>query len=340
MNPRGWELADMTTQLLLRILLASLGLLAGFWYLIRVHREAKYEKRRLELALAGSKIALWDWSSTNGFIRRRKSYADMLGYGQDTLIQEQDFASALIHPEDLPRIEDALESYLSGTTPSFEEELRLLDAQGTWRWALARAVVVAYDRRRRPTKVVGVTIDITDRKQVEMQLRELSYRDPVTGLHNRTYFDLKVQELDRPEALPLSIIMGDLNFLKMANDTFGHDAGDSLLASAAKILKSCCRADDIVTRWGGDEFAILLPNTTEEEAVSICERIRTACAQAQKNPVQLSVAVGAATRTSMAEPVEGVIRSAEDWMYKYKIMERGEDTQRWEAITKRLAHLC
>lgn len=328
------------TMTVLRILLAALALLVGSWYLIHIHQELQYQRKRLELALAGSRIGLWDWSSTHGFSIRRQSYAELLGYDQDTLASQLVFDTALIHPEDLPRLRSSLEDYLTGKSKAFEEELRLLAADGTWRWALARAVIVARDRHHRPTRVVGVTVDITGHKQAELQLRELSYKDPVTGLYNRTYLDKKLEELDGAEALPLSVIIGDLNFLKLANDTFGHDTGDSLLVNAARVLKSNCRADDIVTRWGGDEFAILLPNTSESEALAICERIRTACEEVQAGPVQLSVALGVATRTTLAEPLTQVVRSAEDWMYKHKLTERGDDAQRWEAINARCAHLC
>lgn len=334
-NSVGLGVIAITAQVLSGILAAGAVLAAGVWILIRIHKETYYDKRRLELALAGSKVGLWDWSVQGGFVVRSKSYGEMLGYEPAELTDRLLWETTLIHPEDLPRLKAALDSYLAGDSPSFEQEFRLRDAAGRWRWVLDRGVVVARDRHKRPTRAVGITVDITARKEVELRLRELSFRDPVTGLYNRTYFNHKLQELDREEALPLSVIMADLNFLKLANDTFGHRCGDLLLSAAAKVFKENCRASDIVTRWGGDEFAILLPNTGEEEALRICQRIRAACARTHKDPVQLSVALGAATRTSMAEPMDSIVAAAEGWMYRYKSLERGDDTSRWLALIDR-----
>ena len=95
-----------------------------------------------------------------------------------------------------------MDSYLAGDCPSFEQEFRLRDAAGRWRWGLDRGVGVARDRHKRPTRAGGSTVDITARKEGELRLRERSCRDPVTGLYNRTYFNHKLQELDRKKPCP------------------------------------------------------------------------------------------------------------------------------------------
>ncbi|NCC62793.1 MAG: diguanylate cyclase, partial [Verrucomicrobiae bacterium] len=116
--------------------------------------------------------------------------------------------------------------------------------------------------------------DITDRKAAENELLYLSYHDHLTGLYNRRYFEQELKNLDTPENLPLSIIMFDVNGLKLVNDSFGHDLGDVLLKKSAEAIKKACREDDIAARIGGDEFVILLPRTTAAEAAQISNHIK------------------------------------------------------------------
>ncbi|NLY39456.1 MAG: diguanylate cyclase, partial [Firmicutes bacterium] len=108
-------------------------------------------------------------------------------------------------------------------------------------------------------KVIGAVVtfmDITERKKVEEEIRYISYHDSLTGLYNRAFFIEELKRLDTERNLPLAIIMGDMNGLKLTNDIFGHAAGDMLLQKGAAILKKVCRADDIIARIGGDEFVI------------------------------------------------------------------------------------
>lgn len=329
----------LTVHRFFQILVLAVLAGAATWLLIYLHKKARYERRRLELALVGNKLGVWNWSFKKGFAINDRRYAEMLGYGTDGAAGLFRLASDHVHPEDRPRMRADLDRYLADASEHAETEFRLRDASGNWRWVLARGVTVSRDRRGRPTLVIGITVDITEQKRVQQRLWELSYTDPVTGLHNRAYFDEKLKELDREDALPLSVIMGDLNSLKYTNDAYGHYTGDSLLVSAANIIRDSCRSTDIVTRWGGDEFAILLPNTTQSEALLICRRIRAACAKAGLRPVELSVSLGVATRDSMNQPLEEVVKSAEDWMYRHKVQERRGTQKRWAGLAKRSANL-
>jgi len=102
--------------------------------------------------------------------------------------------------------------------------------------------------------------DITDRKEYEDKIRYMSFHDYLTGLYNRAFFEEELARLNVERNLPLSIVMGDVNGLKMVNDTYGHEKGDELLKKVAEILKQSFRKSDIISRWGGDEFIILLPH--------------------------------------------------------------------------------
>lgn len=169
--------------------------------------------------------------------------------------------------------------------------------------------------------VYGIYSDITDRKRAEEKIMYLSFHDKLTGLYNRAFFEEELKRLDTERQLPISIIMGDLNNLKLANDIFGHDIGDELLVKISDILKDHCRCEDIIARWGGDEFIILLPQTSEDTALSVCDRIKDACSTSEGNPIQPSIALGIATKSGMDQDIKGILSEAEHRMYRNKLIE-------------------
>jgi diguanylate cyclase (GGDEF)-like protein len=169
--------------------------------------------------------------------------------------------------------------------------------------------------------IMLILTDITEKQAAEAQIHFLSYHDSLTGVYNRAYIDSIINKLDREEELPLSMIMADVNGLKLTNDVFGHQAGDRLLRNLAQLLVKCLRSHDPVARWGGDEFLILLPRTGEDVLALITERINASCHSADPDPIPLSVAIGAATRHSMKESLADLFRRAEDLMYSHKLKE-------------------
>lgn len=173
-----------------------------------------------------------------------------------------------------------------------------------------------------------VARDITERKQAEDHIRYISFHDRVTGLYNRAYFEEELRRLDTGRALPLSFIMGDVNNLKLVNDAFGHTEGDQLLRSVADILKKSCRNSDIIARWGGDEFAIILPNTDNATAQKICTRIKTAAENHNHAVIAPSIALGAAVKERATQAAHQVIVAAEEHMYDNKLAENRQNQKR------------
>lgn len=172
-----------------------------------------------------------------------------------------------------------------------------------------------------------VLLDTTERKKREEDIRYLSYHDALTGLYNRAFFEEEGKRLDNGHYLPLSVIMGDINGLKLTNDIFGHAEGDKLISGIANILNKCCRSKDIVARVGGDEFCILLPQTKGDIAQAICRRIYKSCEEYEsgldrEKPPYLSISLGYATKTNMLESLESIMKDAEEFMYKHKLLER------------------
>lgn len=170
--------------------------------------------------------------------------------------------------------------------------------------------------------------DVTERKKREEVIFHLSYHDSLTGLYNRAYFDSEKTRLDAGRYLPLSVIIGDVNGLKLINDAFGHAEGDKLLAAVGKVLRKCTRRGDIVTRNGGDEFAVLLPRTGRDAAMKIMDRIENLCAESMtmvnRETYFLSISLGCATKEREEQDFDGVVNTAEEMMYKKKLQEHDE----------------
>lgn len=171
---------------------------------------------------------------------------------------------------------------------------------------------------------VTVFRDVTKEKKENDEIRYISYHDKLTGLYNRAFFEEELVRLNTARQYPMTLIIGDCNGLKIANDIFGHMEGDRLLQTIARILKKATRHEDIVARWGGDEFAIILPKTNQEDGVEIQERILQLCGEAPFDPIQPSLAMGSATNTESgvkADDMKELLKLAEDRMYRHKLME-------------------
>lgn len=152
-------------------------------------------------------------------------------------------------------------------------------------------------------------------------LQKAAHFDRLTGLYNRNYLEEILDIYNRQSVFPFSVIMGDLNGLKLTNDVFGHNTGDQLLKRAAKVLKESCTEEDIIIRSGGDEFLVLLPGRDELAAKKITEIIKEKSSGVRDLKVELSISMGYAARNNRREKLFLVIRRAEDRMYRRKLSE-------------------
>ena len=165
--------------------------------------------------------------------------------------------------------------------------------------------------------------DVTQEKKKQEKIYYMSFYDSLTGLYNRRYFEEEFRRIDTKRNLPISVIMGDANGLKLINDAFGHKEGDKLLVKAARAIQSACRAEDIAARWGGDEFVILLPKTDSESAERVVKRIQAACSKMRVGSLLVSISFGWHTKVREDENLSTVLKGAEDHMYKHKVAESG-----------------
>lgn len=225
----------------------------------------------------------------------------------------------LVHKGDIQYVLDVFRKNVFALNETAIIEHRVLTNNGNYKWILTQGRVVDYDEKNKPLKLAGIITDIDSKKQTEYELNYLTYYDKLTNVYNRGYYEYIISKIDSEANLPLTIIIGDLNGLKITNDTFGHSEGDKLLKKAAEIFKISCSNNAIICRWGGDEFTILIPNTDENEGEKICAKIKEKCND-EKN-VKINIALGYSTKKSFDETIDSVIADAEEKMYRNKLLE-------------------
>ncbi|MBN2073569.1 MAG: diguanylate cyclase [Actinobacteria bacterium] len=289
----------------------------------RKHKKAlgrlkENEKRfRLLAENASDIIYIYRFRPKEGYEYISPSVEKKLGYGTERFYRDPDFACKIVHKGDAKILYEIKSGDFDFTAPV---EFRLNHENGSSIW-FEEVLTPFYDKNGILMAVQGIMRDITRRKNAEEQLAYLSFHDSLTDLYNRAYFEEGLKRLNTPRQLPLSIIIADVNALKLINDAFGHTEGDRLLKNFSKVLKRCCRAEDIVARWGGDEFSMLIPRTNKKDAAEVLNRIKKICAASKGNKIPLSVSIGTATKTDKGENFKNVLKRAEDHMYRNKLLE-------------------
>ena len=243
-------------------------------------------------------------------------------YGFDPTLPPPPFTEHknLFEPDSFDKLSTSLELTRTTGIP-YELELETVNINGIngWMWVRGEAIK---DSEGNIIALRGATQDITQRKIAENELTYFAFHDHLTGLYNRRYFEQKLKTLDVRGNLPLSIIMCDLNGLKLINDSFGHDFGDKLLIKMAEMLKETSRTSDVVARIGGDEFALILPNTDANATAHIIEKMRLLASNNKLLNIELSISYGSDTKVTSEQSMIDIMVSAENSMHKHKLYER------------------
>lgn len=239
------------------------------------------------------------------------------GYTPEEYYADPNLLSNLIHPDYRHIFSNMLAGNFDFSRPV---TLKMQHKNGFTVWTEHRNVPI-YDDSGILVAIEGIARDITERKKIEEKLRYLSLHDPLTGLHNRTYFEQEMQRLEEEQRIPVGIIVCDIDGLKLVNDSLGHDIGDTLLATAANVIKSVFREGDVVARVGGDEIAILLPNTDATAVERACQRIKRAIEQhnATNQHFQLSISTGFAVGNKVPVKMSELFKEADNNMYREKL---------------------
>jgi diguanylate cyclase (GGDEF)-like protein len=263
-----------------------------------------------------------------------------LTYVSDSFVDAVDIRLELIIGKSLSEIvvdSDVLglKEFYFNIIPKSKIKIELYN-ENLGRWYIVNAFT---DMSNNDKDLIIFYVDITDIKKREQLLinydsdnivyylkdrKKMLYRDKLTGLYNKAYFEEEMARLDTKRQLPISLIMGDINGLKLINDAFGHSMGDRALKKAAELMTDSFRDEDIISRIGGDEFVILLPMTTEKTALEIVERVKRKCENNPLEYIKINISFGVATKTSVDEDINKVYKKAENRMYFNKLKESKE----------------
>ena len=224
-----------------------------------------------------------------------------------------------IHPEDM---QGCLKTYLDSfdKQEAFEMEYRLARFDGQWRWINDRGVPF-YDEHGNFAGYIGSCMDVTEKIEGE-KLTEMAQKDRLTGLYNRNYLEYLLGyefHKARQEQTDFIIMMMDIDKFKFFNDHFGHGFGDRVLKQVAQMISENIRKTDIAGRYGGDEFLVILPKTTIDEAQIIAQRIIKSVSKLsiEDTLVEISLSIGIVKKLFEKE-VSEVIEKADKAMYHVK----------------------
>jgi diguanylate cyclase (GGDEF)-like protein/PAS domain S-box-containing protein len=282
-------------------------------------------EERYALALRGANDGIWDWELPQDKVYMSDRCFEIIGLEPDDHgIVHAGLIRSLFHPDDRARVLENYEMHLSNRSPAINVELRLRHSDGSYRWVLSRGVATFErdaDGVLTATRVAGSLTDLTERG---------AYYDALTGLPGRRLLmeqlERTIGRAERDANYSFSVLYGDLNQFKVVNDSLGHAVGDAMLIEVAHRLERTLRPGDMVARWGGDEFVILLDGSDRAQAHLVAERLRHAVSQ----PIELTgvetfteLSIGLVSADATDKTADDYLRAADTAMYVAKTTNSG-----------------
>lgn len=295
-------------------------------------------EERLRLVVQGSTDAAWDWDLATGQLYYSDRWWNMLGYAPDELPNDAGLWTRLAHPDDQERLAAFIPELLNSHRQGYGIEFRLRHREGHYVPVLSRGYVLR-DEHGKARRISGTNTDLSEQKRTEEYIYRLAYFDHLTGLPNRRLLMEQLEQVlkvGRQAGQHGALLLIDLDNFQLLNDTMGHESGDLLLCQAADRLRAAAPDGALLSRFGGDEFALALKNLGQtaceasERASEAGRAIFTLLAEPYQLPERASVntpSVGIAVFGGDIDKVEMVLKHAELAMYRAKA--DGRNTMRF-----------
>lgn len=300
-------------------------------------RREQIEDERLDYAWTGN-LGHWYWNCQTNTVTFNPLKITALGYDREEVPASctYQYFTDMLHPDDYDVAMEAMRAHLSGRNPVYEVEYRIRAKDGAWRWYYDRGRITKRDDAGQPLLLAGIVFDISDRKAIQQRLEEqnrileaLATVDELTNvLNRRTLYGRLEQELLRARryGLRLSITMFDIDHFKQINDRHGHLTGDMVLVQLAAAIQHVIRVVDFVGRYGGEEFMVVSPMTSLEQARVIAERIREVARQLTfAQGVRVTISGG--VKEYAGETIDELVDSVDRLLYRAKA--HGRDRIEW-----------
>lgn len=292
----------------------------------------KLNEERWRFALEGAGDGVWEYDFQTGKTEASPRLMEILGLNPNLPSDAEKFHHWLshTHPDSVTNTMIALQAMMDTKTDRYKLEQHKICGDGSHKWLLNRGMIVSRDKDGKPLRMIGTSTDITELKQLEEELKRQAHVDFLTGVSNRRYFmeqaEQEIQRTNRYDT-PLSLLMLDIDLFKQVNDTYGHKSGDDVLRTMAKVCRETLREIDIIGRIGGEEFAILLPETDKTEAAEVAERLRAVLANQKValevgTPIHFTVSIGVASRISKQDNIDMLLNLADQALYQAKKLGR------------------
>ena len=293
---------------------------------INIEDALREREEQLRFVLEGSELGFWDWNLETQSVKRNERWAIMLGYTYEEIQQTTQQWTDFIYPDDRERAWASIKDVLEGRSLIHKIEYRMLHKEGGYRWILDQAKVMQRDNNGNPIRMCGTHTDITERKNLELELERQAHIDYLTGINNRRHFMTLANnehKRDKRHQHDLSLLMFDVDHFKAINDQYGHQAGDLVLQKLVIECREHLRTEDIFGRIGGEEFAVLLPETRIEAAIEIAERLRMITANTfqvlenGKSP-HVTISVGVTSCSCIDDDIDLLLSQADKALYNAK----------------------